>query len=307
MSASTAPELTSDVDLPSVDVLAETDHTQLRPGNPEVRGRIVSADRYRIGRMRLDPLFLGHTLLNPEWALLWIPLSWSGEYRFNGRSLLEPSVALVTGVDGYFTRGEQVDIGSIAIDRQKLNRDLATLAGVSPDELQLADGVLRLPLAAIRRLQYLVRVCTSRAEGWRPGELTRLLDEELLETLLLHSPQMSSQSRDQRKEKIVRRAEDYFMSAYPEQPSLLSLCQASGVGKNALYSAFQSLFDESPVSYFRKRRFSSARRALARSPGERGAVKRIALDSGFTEFGRFAVEYRLLFGELPSDTAGKKF
>jgi AraC-like DNA-binding protein len=31
-------------------------------------------------------------------------------------------------------------------------------------------------------------------------------------------------------------------------------------------------------------------------------VKRAAYDAGFTEMGRFSVEYRRFFGESPSDT-----
>lgn len=46
--------------------------------------------------------------------------------------------------------------------------------------------------------------------------------------------------------------------------------------------------------------------AHLQSPSYRGAVKRVALGVGLTEFGRFSVEYRQLFGESPTTTLRRK-
>jgi AraC-like DNA-binding protein len=50
------------------------------------------------------------------------------------------------------------------------------------------------------------------------------------------------------------------------------------------------------------RRMHLVRRALRRSDASRVTVTRIVTDHGFWELGRFAVAYRSLFGESPSDT-----
>ena len=100
----------------------------------------------------------------------------------------------------------------------------------------------------------------------------------------------------------MRRAEERFAVAEGGPISLADLCAAAGVGKNALYRSFHTVCGEPPLSYFRRRQLVHARSLLLGSRPERGAVKRVALDVGFTEFGRFAVEYRRLFGESPSAT-----
>ncbi len=44
------------------------------------------------------------------------------------------------------------------------------------------------------------------------------------------------------------------------------------------------------------------RQALQQADKRDHSVKQIALTSGFWELGRFAVEYKRLFGESPSET-----
>jgi AraC-like DNA-binding protein len=58
----------------------------------------------------------------------------------------------------------------------------------------------------------------------------------------------------------------------------------------------------SPHKYLWLRRMHLARRALAGADPAAAAVTGIALDHGFGELGRFAVQYRELFGESPSAT-----
>jgi AraC-like DNA-binding protein len=292
-----------DEDLARINFISEMDHTQLGPGNPELNGVTMLTRNFSVGRLKLQPLFAGHTVLNTGWALLWVPLSWKGEYRFNGTAIDNNTVGLVTGSEGYFTRGEDAEGAGVVLSRTALHQDLSALVGLQPDELILPDGPLTISDNAIRRLREMIVTCTSPDGTPPPENWAVTLREEMLEGLLSSSLKTSCTPRDQRNEIIVRRAEEYFMSAFPCQPSLVELCQAAGVGKNSLYAAFRTLFNETPVSYFRKRRLSSARRSLVGSSLRYGQVKRVALSHGFTELGRFSTEYRLLFGELPSHTA----
>jgi AraC family ethanolamine operon transcriptional activator len=49
-------------------------------------------------------------------------------------------------------------------------------------------------------------------------------------------------------------------------------------------------------------RLNAVRRALRRTDGSRESIMRIAHDHGATHLGRFAANYRRLFGEKPSET-----
>jgi AraC family ethanolamine operon transcriptional activator len=77
------------------------------------------------------------------------------------------------------------------------------------------------------------------------------------------------------------------------------------VSERTLQYAFGDVYGMSPHTYLKSLRLAAARRLLLRSPDERGAVKRAALDAGFRQLGRFSVEYRQFFAESPSETLAR--
>jgi AraC family transcriptional regulator, ethanolamine operon transcriptional activator len=78
------------------------------------------------------------------------------------------------------------------------------------------------------------------------------------------------------------------------------LCEAAGVSERTLRNAFQSVYGMSPIRFLQLRRLHQVRRALRRDAAV--SVTEVALRHGFVNLGRFAAEYRQLFGESPSLT-----
>ena len=77
------------------------------------------------------------------------------------------------------------------------------------------------------------------------------------------------------------------------------IAAALGVSERTIRNDFERLFGIAPVRFLKLRRMQAARRALL--AGEAN-VTRIAVEHGFYAFGRFAAEYRAVFGEPPSQT-----
>jgi transcriptional regulator GlxA family with amidase domain len=88
-----------------------------------------------------------------------------------------------------------------------------------------------------------------------------------------------------------------------EQPFHMSeICQEIGVGGRTLRAACQEQLGQSPAQYVMLHRMRAARRALQEADPDLMRVTDIATEYGFWELGRFAVNYRHIFGESPSTT-----
>ena len=85
----------------------------------------------------------------------------------------------------------------------------------------------------------------------------------------------------------------------PDCPmSVIELALRLGVSRRTLQYACQSAVGIKPVSYLRAVRLSGARKEMRHVR----SVSEAATRWGFWHFGRFARDYRAMFGELPSET-----
>src|SRR3954447_5031468 len=82
------------------------------------------------------------------------------------------------------------------------------------------------------------------------------------------------------------------------------ICAAIGVPERTLRLCCQEHLGLSPKHYLTLRRMHLVHRALREAFGDDTTVTEVATRFGFWHFGRFAVTYRLIFGEPPSITLG---
>jgi transcriptional regulator GlxA family with amidase domain len=101
---------------------------------------------------------------------------------------------------------------------------------------------------------------------------------------------------------IVVRIEDIARANLGEPLHLLDLCKSAAVTEHSVRNAFRHVYGATPCRHLREFRMREARKALL-APGPKDkTVTDIAMRFGFFEIGRFAVRYRLTFGESPSTT-----
>lgn len=135
-------------------------------------------------------------------------------------------------------------------------------------------------------------------------EVVRSLEQQLIHLMvrcLTDGAFSGMTTAGQRRYSAVARLEA-LLEAYPDKPfHLPEICAAIGVEERTLRSACHEHLGMSPMRFLALRRMHLVRRALLRADSST-TVTRVAIDLGFWELGRFAVNYRALFGETPSAT-----
>lgn len=99
----------------------------------------------------------------------------------------------------------------------------------------------------------------------------------------------------------VVRALRWLRGHLSEPVRLERLADIAGVRPRTLETHFKLFLRTTPLGWVRRMRLTQARRQLLLSDGK-AAVTDVAVANGFSQLGRFAAEYRDVFGELPSAT-----
>jgi AraC family ethanolamine operon transcriptional activator len=101
---------------------------------------------------------------------------------------------------------------------------------------------------------------------------------------------------------LARRAEAWLREHQQEAVAVPDLYLALRVSRRELEYAFRASFDTSPQAFLQTLRLNAIRRRLKRAGGRHETLAEVALAHGCTHFGRFAANYRALFGEKPGET-----
>jgi AraC family ethanolamine operon transcriptional activator len=292
---------------------ARIEATQLTPG--DAIGSLLRADLggVQLGSVRAEVAVRTSGCLSPhEWTLVVVLDAGRPDAVLWGRPLAGGTLNIYppgTENDGRYARG-------------------FTTAGlvVNPDELAvLVDSVVPElgDLATWRReshrptpwrvlpLQRLFRKAIDSLAGtpvlvYGPG--WRVMREELLHAYLTMLAEAAKGERHHDRRtwldaaRLVRLAEEYVRHRDDEPILVGELAHACDVPRRTLNRAFHRFLGMGPGAYLRRRRLSLARRELRTAAPGSVTITDVAFRLGFWHLSRFAVEYRRMFGESPSQT-----
>ncbi|MCP4619226.1 MAG: helix-turn-helix domain-containing protein [Bradyrhizobium sp.] len=103
----------------------------------------------------------------------------------------------------------------------------------------------------------------------------------------------------------VTRALEYVRGQKWGGLQVANLALAADVTSRTLLRMFRQQLGMGPASYLKRRQLNIVRRALRVGLGASAKITDVMGEHGVTEFGRFASEYKALFGERPSDTVAR--
>ncbi len=252
---------------------------------------------------------------NPQgrWLFLELPLSGQLQLSYQGRDISfchNSTYLIVSDEPIHYRYQENANHTRVIIDKQILNAYAQKLLhGQQEREFTLHPQLLcKTPEAASFR-RYLEFISQELVRG---GSLfnSPLIATEIQNTIFSMLLSLSDhnylpleiQLEDACRPAYLRQARDYIEANLDQPVSLADITAAAGVHVTTLLNGFKQHYEISPMAYLKQKRLEAARRTLLASEPLTTSVTEVATQWGFFHLGRFARDYRQLFGELPSET-----
>jgi AraC-like DNA-binding protein len=213
----------------------------------------------------------------------------------------------------YFRRSAgPVDFASMSLPVEDLAIAGAAIAG---HELRPPNDALSLeplPPAKARLLE--LHAAAGKLAEYAPAVIANAdaahgLEQAVIEATVdcLGAAAIGEDSSARRRHSRIMRRFHSTLEECPEQALFIpEICRAIGASRRTLQTCCEEQLGTGPRRYLLLRRMGLARRALRASAPRETTVTEIATRYGFWQFGRFAVEYRALFGESPSATLARQ-
>lgn len=229
------------------------------------------------------------------------PVVWGNEYSENSIP-----VALPGPVDASLHSGYRQLIALVAIDHL---RQAIPEGDYERLESAARSRVLQLPPQLIHAFSRWGNGYLNIAEAYPARFASPVLIQQvfleltdfLLQISAILPPPRPLSNLATRKRGLLR-AIEYLRNRLDTRIAVTQLCRVAGISERSLQYAFREEFGISPTEFMKQRRLFAARRKLTAASARNTSVSQIALECGFSELGRFAVDYRRLFDVHPSDT-----
>lgn len=228
----------------------------------------------------------------------------TSEVKWLAGYFAENSLAVFPADRAYESRSSKsFDVLAITVEDSYLARtaEIMDKAGVV-DRLPNSGHIYPCRPADLNALRLAARSLLDCPEGARNGskyefEITRLI-------LAALSGRADEQwwPRPRRRELAFRAAMDFIKDQEGEPPDLATLCVATGVSERTLRYAFMDKLGIPPKTYLRTHHLNRAHHSLLTAEPGHETVSEIARRWGFWHMSQFALDYRDLYGERPSDT-----
>lgn len=164
-------------------------------------------------------------------------------------------------------------------------------------------------MAKLQRLHAAVRCLAEDAPAvLAHAESSRGLEQALIEAMIdcLGGGEIEEDRASRRRHAAIMRRFDRVIEVHLDDPLYITeLCKEVGASERTLNTCCHEHLGMGPKHYLMLRRMHMVRRALHESAPGATTVTEAATRYGFWQFGRFAVEYKALFGEAPSATLAR--
>lgn len=283
-------------------------YVQIEPGPFQAELIVLQSPTVQIFRERLDAGVRVEAAPPRHLVPLGIALAIEGSARFCGVDVVPDTFMQASGGQWDFHSTRAIDYISCVFDRERFEQAVLDLTD-RPARPEWLESRVRISSPdAVRALaRRLVRLlgCSALHPATMSDGVSREIESELLQLAtagLLGAEEGPSVETAACRRRALRRALELLEEEGEPFPTIPELCRWAGVGQRTLEYAFRDELGVTPVRYLKLLRLNRANRLLRGASPSKGAVTSVAFACGFTELGRFAVDYRRHFGESPSQT-----
>ena len=193
----------------------------------------------------------------------------------------------------------------LRIEFDALLRNLSALLGQEIDrELEFETAIYAPAMSSLRRRIFLFAADFNERGAFfsdlAAAEIERMVIMNFLMChrhnythLLLRQPLPAARS-------VVKTVEEYIEANWDKPIDVVAMAAVARVSARSLFRQFKKDRGYSPADFAKRIRLDHARELLEQSNW--ASVTQIALKCGFQNPGHFARDFRLAFGELPSET-----
>jgi len=244
----------------------------------------------------------------PDMLIFAVPLVIGSDSRWWGKAHHEQGIPVMMpgGVHAEFSAGQQnlIALVDLKLCREYLPEDLGD-AIVMAARHHVLRGSQGSTSQLGTKLNAVLDEVHANSQALEYAAVVDSIERDILTALRQQvelSPPTPKKAGRSLRLRGLQNALDYIRTAGNYPVAVSELCVEANVSQRTLEYAFHETFGISPLRFLQLRQFHTARRDLLAADGETITVSEIAYTNGFYQVGRFAVRYKNLFHESPSQT-----
>jgi AraC family ethanolamine operon transcriptional activator len=248
--------------------------------------------------------------LPPGTVSFWIPLTTNCSGVWQGAKCHAQEAILDVNGKIDYTHLEGKVVACLAPTREKLLQQISA-APLDPvwniplNRSMLIPNSIQLRLLQ-NQLEEIFALAVSNPELLLHTYLNQIMIKNLLfsitELLLSSNSLPEKAGRSLTRITKLKQAVEFIQKNLHQRLTLQSIAAEVGIGTRSLIYSFKESFGMGPMEYCKNTRLSAVRRHLKLADSNADTVIEIAKKWGFHHMGHFSTDYKVMFGELPSQT-----